>query len=370
MFLLLGWHVLNTFRVSHDLKAEYSQGLATASRILSSHQRLVHEAHLIVFDGKPEKQNVYRQIEQELLQYFDVARGDQAGDPVVDGFLASMEGVSHQLRQVEHQALAALMRGDVPKAQELLNRQPNRSLAWSLEVTVADYIEALDQVFSDRLDAEGNKELVSLFVAFGIFGLSAGVWVLLIQRLRTWGRALEDEMGQRRSAEEQLRRSQKMEAFGQLAAGVSHDFNNILTVIQGFVDVARSSSTDGSTADEALQKIEVAARQGTDLTRSLLTFSGCAGTEMEPVDMGRLVADTIRLLKETMPASNQIRVDSSVPEAGGWVWGNQTQLQQALVNLVLNARDAMPIGGVAWCSLASGCQAAGNGATSEQYVCA
>jgi signal transduction histidine kinase len=345
MFFLLGWHVWNTFRMSHLLKVEYSQGLSTASRILSTHQRLVHEAHLIVIDGKPEKVDVYQKIEGQLRQFFEDAHREQGGDRLFSALLDSMENVNKALRQLEREALAALSQGDALAASDLLHRQSNRNLAGTLEVEVVAYIAALDRVFRERLDAEEKKELGSLLVAFGIFGLSAGIWVLLIRRLRTWGRALENEMAQRRKAEDQLRRAQKMEALGQLAAGVSHDFNNILTVIQGFADVARNRSNNWSSAMESLEKIESAARQGTDLTRSLLTFSGRAGTQMGPVDLGKLVTQTVHMLDETIPASVLTRVDSAVPEEGGWVWGNRTQLQQVLVNLVLNARDAMPAGG-------------------------
>lgn len=345
MFLLLAWHVLNTLRVSHQLTTGYSHGLATANQILSAHQRLALDAHLIVFDGKPERADAYRQNETALARAFAEARRDKGGDPLFDQLLNSIESTSREFRHQEYEALAASARGDASEARELLHRPMSKIVAWPLEAEVARYIEALDWDFSRRLDTEGDKERVSLFAAFVIFALSVALWTLLIQRLRVWGLALEEEMAQRRAAEEQLRQSQKIEALGMMAAGVSHDFNNVLSVIQGFVDVARSRLVDGSCIDDALQKIQAATRQGTDLTRSLLTFSGRAGTHMEPLDIDGLVANTVRLLKETVPAAIEVRVDSTITPADGWVWGNQAQLQQALVNLVLNARDAIPIEG-------------------------
>jgi signal transduction histidine kinase len=345
MFLLLGWHALNTFRASQELKEEYSDNILTASRLLSTHQRLMHEVHLIVLDEATDRIAVYREHEQQMLDSLALARENNKANPGLTRLLDSLQSMNRQLREVEHQALAALVAGRIDAAHDLLHHQSDRTLDWALQSKVSDYIEGMDRLFSERLDAEGRKELVSLAVAFVIFGLSVAAWLLLIQRLRSWGIALQDEMNQRREAEEQLRQAQKMEAMGQLAAGVSHDFNNILSVIQGFADIARSHSPEDSVAKKALEKVEVAARQGTELTQSLLTFSGGAGSEMEAVDLARLVAETTRMLDETLPATIHVRLDSRLPDKTGWLWGNAAQLRQVLVNLVLNARDAMPAGG-------------------------
>lgn len=344
MFLLLYWHVSNTFRVTEALTSEYARGLALGSRILSTHLSLMYDAHLVVLDRDIAKVGSYRTREQDLASSLQEARDLGKADPLYAP-LASLGDLSLRLRQTENEALEALSTRDSIGAEAVLHSPDYLTLGWAIETRVADYMNGISHSFGERLRVEANKELASLVLAFVIFCLSAAVWVVLMQRLRAWGRALESEMVQRREAEERLRRAQKMEALGELAAGVSHDFNNILSVVQGFVDVARNRMGPGHPAAGALDKIGAAAQQGAELTHTLLTFSGRTGAEMGPVELNGLVTETVQLFRETLPAT--ISVDIAVPPEGEdvWVWGSRPQLQQVLMNLVLNARDAMPQGG-------------------------
>ncbi len=344
MFLLLFWHVYNTFRVSDMLANEYASGFALGSHILSSHLSLMHDAHLVVQDGDRTKVSSYRGWERELHSYLEEARELGQADPAFAS-LASLGDLSLGLRQRENAAIDALANSDSTTAEALLHSPEYRSLGWVFEARVADSMTHLNRSFSERLRVEGNRELAALVLAFGIFGLSAAVWAVLMQRTRAWGRALEAEMAQRREAETQLRRAQQMEALGRLAAGISHDFNNILSVVLGFVDVALNRLAQDHPAAEALGNIGAAARQGTELIQSLLTFSGRVGAEMGPVELGGLVAEAARLLRETLPATVSLEVDVPDQRDGYWVWASRSQLRQVLLNLVLNARDAMPGGG-------------------------
>ena len=344
MFLLLYWHVYNTFRVSQTLTNEYASGLALGSQILSSHLNLMYDAHLVVLDGDHTKVSSYRSRETELQSHLEEVHELGETDPAFAS-LASLGAVSLGLRQRENAALEALAKHESASAEAMLHSPEYRSLGWAFEARVADSMTRLNRSFSERLRVEGNRELAALVMAFAIFGLSTVVWVVLLQRLRAWGRALEAEMAQRREAEARLRRAQQMEALGRLAAGISHDFNNILSVVQGFVDVALNRLAQDHPAAEALGKIGAAAQQGTELIRSLLTFSGRTGAEMGPVELGGLVAEAARLFRETLPATVSLEVDVPEQRDGYWVWASRSQLQQVLLNLVLNARDAMPEGG-------------------------
>lgn len=344
MFLLLYWHVYNTFRVSRTLTNEYAGGFALGIQILSSHLNLMYDAHLVVLDGDHAKVSSYRRWETGLQSHLEEARELGKADPAFAS-LASLEALSLVLRQRENAALDALANHDPATAEAMLHSPEYRSLGWAFEARVADSITRINRTFSERLRVEGHRELAALVIAFAIFGLSTLVWVVLLQRLRAWGRALEAEMAQRREAEARLRRAQQMEALGRLAAGISHDFNNILSVVQGFVDVALNRLAQDHPAAEALGKIGAAARQGTELIRSLLTFSGRTGAEMGPVELGGLVAEAARLFRETLPATISLEVDVPDQQEGYWVWASRSQLRQVLLNLVLNARDAMPEGG-------------------------
>ncbi|MCZ6572520.1 MAG: PAS domain S-box protein [Planctomycetota bacterium] len=145
-----------------------------------------------------------------------------------------------------------------------------------------------------------------------------------------------------RESREQLRHAQKMEVVGTLATGVAHDFNNLLTAIFGYSEMARAHIPEHSEALEALDGLEEAARQASQVTQSLLTLSRRTHAPRAPIDLTRLVHESVNLLQRVIPASIEIepRLDPDI-----WVEGAASQLQQVILNLALNARDAMPDGG-------------------------
>jgi PAS domain S-box-containing protein len=151
------------------------------------------------------------------------------------------------------------------------------------------------------------------------------------------------DITERRRLEDELRRSQKMEAIGQLASGVAHDFSNLLTAIFGFTSLARRTLSPQHPAVRSLDRVDEAARQAAGVSRALLTFSRGGASDKKPVVLGQLVEDALRLLRRTLPAN--IEVSTSIPRPPVWVRADATQLQQVLMNLAINARDAMPSGG-------------------------
>ena len=146
------------------------------------------------------------------------------------------------------------------------------------------------------------------------------------------------------AAENQLRQSQKMQAIGQLTGGIAHDFNNMLTVITGATDALSAEVVGRSDLVELAGMIEEAADRGADLTRRLLAFARKQPLQPRNLDVNALVADAERLLKPTLGERIKIRTNLS---DGPWLaFVDSAQLASAILNLSLNARDAMPKGGV------------------------
>ncbi len=149
---------------------------------------------------------------------------------------------------------------------------------------------------------------------------------------------------ERQDMEQQLHQAQKMEAVGQLAAGVAHDFNNLLTAILGNVDLARTLAGANGEIAAVLDTVAAAARQATGVTRSLLTFSRKLPTDKHPTDLSDVVDESVRFLRRTLPASMELIAEKESSDEL-IVDADATQLQQVILNLAINARDAMPEGG-------------------------
>ena len=145
------------------------------------------------------------------------------------------------------------------------------------------------------------------------------------------------------AAQEQLAHAMKMEAVGRLAGGIAHDFNNLLTVIGGYADLLGNSLQDGDPRGEDVDEIRRAAQRATLLTRQLLTFSRKQVLRPETLDLNVVVRDVAILIRRLIGEDVQLIIDAAPGPLP--VLADRSQLEQVLMNLAVNARDAMPLGG-------------------------
>ncbi len=147
-----------------------------------------------------------------------------------------------------------------------------------------------------------------------------------------------------RKLEDQLRQSQKLEVLGALAGGIVHDFNNILGGILGYASLLRACLKDRPTAAKYVETIERAAVRGAELSGRLLSASRKSPGQLHPVNLNEVVEETLELLAHTI--SKGIRIDTRLDPGLHLMMADASQLQQIVLNLCVNARDAMPEGGL------------------------
>jgi PAS domain S-box-containing protein len=151
------------------------------------------------------------------------------------------------------------------------------------------------------------------------------------------------DISHRRRLEEQFRQSQKMEAVGRLAGGVAHDFNNLLTVITGYSELLAERLPTDDPNRELLAEVRKAGLQAASLTRQLLALSRKQVLEPKVLDLNALIQDNVRMLRRLVGEDVDLRTD--LAPAPGLVRADPGQIEQVLLNLTVNARDAMPRGG-------------------------
>jgi two-component system cell cycle sensor histidine kinase/response regulator CckA len=163
---------------------------------------------------------------------------------------------------------------------------------------------------------------------------------------------LREDVSERKRLEHELRQAQKMESLGTLAGGIAHDFNNLLAIINGYAEFCQQGNTEPAVLEKSLREIHRAAQRASGLVRQILTFSRKTEVRFSPVDFNQLSRELVALLAETFPrtVTFQISLLDSLPP----LLADQNQLQQIVLNLCVNARDAMPQGGTI--SLTTGLQ--------------
>jgi signal transduction histidine kinase len=205
--------------------------------------------------------------------------------------------------------------------------------------------------------SKGLLALVSVGITAALLLLLPRILVLPTRiQLQQAYAALEEETRQRRDAEAmvrrfreleaseaQVRQAQKMEAIGQLTGGVAHDFNNILTVITGTIEILYDAVKDRPQLAQITGMISAAASRGADLTQHLLAFARQQPLQPRSTDVNTLIIDAARLLRPTL--GEQIEIDSMLAHDSAPALIDPSQLSTAILNLALNARDAMANGG-------------------------
>jgi PAS domain S-box-containing protein len=234
-----------------------------------------------------------------------------------------------------------------PSAERVLGHPPERLLgrrvdeladAASKPAMARALAAALADATPDRREevvlrtADGTPRLIEIFGYAPPDFQALGEAVLNARDLTSW-----------RELEDQLRHAQKMEAVGRLAGGVAHDFNNYLTAILGYAELLESSLPAGSPEARQLQEIRSAARRAADLTGKLLAFGRRQMLQPVDLDLNQVVAGlgslVRRLLGETMT------LEIALEPRPVWVHADRSQLEQVVLNLATNARDAMARGG-------------------------
>jgi two-component system, cell cycle sensor histidine kinase and response regulator CckA len=162
--------------------------------------------------------------------------------------------------------------------------------------------------------------------------------------------ALEDVTG-RRELEEQYRHAQKMESLGRLAGGIAHDFNNLLTVINGYSQLMLRRIEPGSPLQEPLQQVRNAGQRAAELSRQLLAFSRKQVASPSPLLLNHVIREAETMLRRLLGAD--VHLITHLDPAAGTVLADAGQMQQVLMNLLVNARDAMPNGGTVSIATAS-----------------
>jgi hypothetical protein len=219
--------------------------------------------------------------------------------------------------------------------------------------------QSMRTVHSDRLrqacEKPEQRQLVRSVSGFGLraggeeFPCEASVSDIEVKGHRLFTVILRDVTGrvraeaERKTLQEQVLRSQRLESVGRLAGGIAHDLNNILAPIVLGAPMLRDAVQD-SDARETLNAMEISANRGARIIAQLLAFSRGGGGARAPVQLPLVVRDMVAIIRETFPKN--ITLNTELPHDVWTVHGDATQLHQVLMNLCVNARDAMPLGGV------------------------
>ncbi len=266
-----------------------------------------------------------------------------------------LRAAEERLRAIVDVAPVAIIRVDRDRAVEYWNRAAEQIFGWSAD-------EVLGRPYP--LEAASGERTPGKLFERGFGGeLLQGIDLRRERKdgrvvdVRMWNAAVRGADGQiqglvgvfadvteQRGLERRLRQAAKLEAIGQLAGGIAHDFNNVMTAVQGHADLLLEAVSEGDPMAHDIREIRRSAGRATELTRQLLAFSRRQVLQPRVLELGAVVRGLEPMLKRLL--GERIRLETAGDAASGLVKADPTQLEQVVVNLAVNARDAMPGGGL------------------------
>lgn len=278
--------------------------------------------------------NHRKNIENEMQQWADAfencSHGIGLGDPKTNRIIAVNDAYAKMLGRTKN---------EIVNESVLLGFDPEIHKIAKEAVQTADKDGSV-QFEAIRKRSDGTS-FVSLLDIVSVRGESGEV-LYRVATMQDISSRKEAEEKLRRS-EEKLRQSQKMEAVGRLAGGIAHDFNNMLTVIKGYSDLILRSIPKENPLHNYVVEIKEAGERSTYLTSQLLAFSRTQVLHPEILNINQVISKTVKMLK--LMIGEDIQIDLELASEIGNIKGDPGQLAQVLINLLVNARDAMPEGG-------------------------
>jgi signal transduction histidine kinase/CheY-like chemotaxis protein len=310
--------------------------------------------------GDPDYLEPYAAVTAAIERTLARLRGQVGDNPNQQARLDLIEPTLQKRLSIIDQTIALAKDGRRNEAIALVKGGEGKAQMDALRGHIADFMQAELALLSERqTDADSIRHWLLVFIGFTL-AAAAALGLLIarsarhyIDRLRHRTGELEAEAKLRKATEDTLRQAQKIEAVGQLSGGIAHDFNNLLTIIMGNLDtMARRMAQVKPDRDAAelaavlTRPVELAmqgSRSAAQLTQRLLAFSRRQALDPVRLDINKLVAGMSELLRRTL--GETINVETVL--AGG-LWQtlvDANQLENAIINLAVNARDAMPEGG-------------------------
>jgi signal transduction histidine kinase len=339
MFAWLGWHVFFTHGEFEEFSVSSEQIRHRAQEAKELNLQLSFYVQLSATTGWRWAQDAYHKELNELEQLLGKTISGRSWSVLIE------DDAYRDLRYLEQEALALATE---EKRQIALNRVFSERYS-HLQNLLAERFEQFRKrelnMLMDHFEALKRHDFLSLSIALFIFLVSISAWVYLVLRARVWQLELRKEAKRRHAAEVQLIEAQKHEAISHLVSGIVHDFGNLITAISGYAHLAKKSLVPGGKVVKSLDQILIAADQASEVTAALISLGKATPPVRRVENVARLVGETVEMLRDILPAVIQLSVKADDPDSC-WAEVNSGQMQQLIVNLILNARDAMEEGGV------------------------
>lgn len=340
---LLGWYAWHGFEINErilTMRAACLRSDEIRDRTLDLAHSLLIASRPAVSTDRPSAEDRYKESLGELDRLLRQTAAFEREWTDGDGS-AELVSARSALTRV-HRELQDLISSDAG------NRSPSAadpsdaaSLHNALHDAVNDYVSYFQHRFQRALDAERREHLIVVSITTAGFALCIAAWAVLVQWLNRNHSRLMNEIEQRRTVEAEARVLQKTELLGEVSGALTHDFNNATTAVAGIVALARGELDDPSAMTRRLDQIDWAMQQARHIAGSLLRFGSHTQSEKTALDLGLLARNSLPMLRCALPGRIALDLDSPVPGDDCIIKGNALELEQVILNLVLNAKDAL-----------------------------